>query len=99
MLTLFDIVDQFGHVHRRNLTASEAAAHLLDADGHRGEIVKRPSRDDLGRFTGSYTWHVYRDGREQIGLGYFHDSKAAAEDRIFDLEWSGLTAEPAEVTS
>ena len=87
MTDLFDLFD-LGEAKRVRwrVGAAEAADTLLGLDGHVGEL----RRDAEG------WWTVWRDGREQRGLGA-HRTQLEAAKAVLDHDWSGVEARPARV--
>ena len=85
--TAYSIVDAttgeafYGHT---DLTLSEAAQWLLDADGHSGEV--RQGSDGW--------WEAHQDGRGLVGIGS-HRTRKDAERAVVDLDvdWAGFYAE------
>lgn len=84
MSDLFDLFD-LGEAKRVRwrVGTAEAADTLLGLDGHVGEL----RRDAEG------WWTVWRDGREQRGLG-FHRTQLEAAKAVLDHDWSGVEARP-----
>ena len=67
-----------------DLTLSEAAQWLLDADGHSGEV--RQGSDGW--------WEAHQDGQRLVGIGS-HRTRKDAERAVVDLDvdWAGFYAE------